>query len=149
MARRRRGSDSRTCSGSGPFTWVDYVDPDHPSVQAFQTWLESLAPFARAHELGEIDELFEAAAAGLLYDTGDATSPIKPIREDPEIFELRRTALSKRLRFYHGEPAELPTSLVALHRHIKQAEPGQQLEVEHAADRYDAGRHDLWRKETS
>ncbi|MFA6298782.1 MAG: hypothetical protein WC642_06430 [Nocardioides sp.] len=69
---------------------------------------------------------------------------IKPIRLDPEIYELRRTALSKALRFYHGEPNELPLDLVAVHRHIKDDELGQQAEIEYAADRYNAGRASRW-----
>lgn len=106
--------------------------------------MSELAPFARSIEQGEIDDLFEAASRGELWDTGDVRTPIKPIRLDPEIFELRRTALSKMLRFYHGEPIVLPNSLVGLHRHIKKDDPSQQIEIEHAAARYAHGRRDLW-----
>ncbi|WP_260852762.1 hypothetical protein [Curtobacterium pusillum] len=104
---------------------------------ALDRWLSTLAPFSRNHEEGEIDDLFEAAAAGSLWDSGDASTPIKPVFEDPEIYELRRTALNKKLRFYHAEPERDSTKLVALHRHIKVDGPSQQVEIEGAADLYD------------
>ena len=120
------------------------MDTAHTSVVELAGWLSTLSPFARAHEEGEIDALFEAAENGALWDSGDAMTPIKPIRKDPEIFELRRTALSKRLRFYHGEPAELPRNLVAVHRHIKHDAATQQAEIDHAARRYNSGRSAGW-----
>ena len=141
----RRGSDSRCCDpSSAPWEWVLYVDSAHEACVELDEWFESLAPFARSIERGEIDDLFEAASRGELSDSGDARTPIKPIRHDPEIFELRRKALSKQLRFYHGEPPELPTSLVSLHRHIKVDDASQQTQIEYAADRYERGRPDLW-----
>ncbi len=109
-----------------------------------ETWLEGLTPFARNHELGRIDDLLESASFGELEDSGDAVTPIKPIRMDPEIFEIRHTALSKKLRFYHGEPAELATSLVSVHRHIKVGDEHQESQIEFAADRYTNGRDALW-----
>jgi hypothetical protein len=142
---RRTGRDSRCCDASAaPFSWRDFVDPDDGAVENMDSWIQKLSPFARAHELGEIDDLFDAASQGELWDTGDATTPIKPIREDPEIFELRRTALSKRLRFYHGEPQERQDLLVAVHRHIKSNDDDQQVQIEVAADRYDDGRSSSW-----
>jgi len=124
---------------------VEYVDETHPSVVGLAAWLDSLAPFARAHEEGEIDELLEAAAQGELEESGDERTPIKPIRVNPELFELRRKALVMNLRFYHGEPQALPTSLVALHRHIKgRGGPTQQQEINQAALRYAAGRPTNW-----
>lgn len=102
---------------------------------SFETWLNSLKPFARLHEVGEIADLFEAAAMGHLEDTGDASTPIKPIRSDPELFELRRRALSKQLRFYHGEPEAYPDALIALHKHLKDAAT-QQQEIDFAVNRY-------------
>lgn len=107
-------------------------------------WIDSLPVFSRNHELGEIDDLFEAAALGELEDTGDARTPIKPIRADPDVYELRRKALSKQLRFYHAEPAEMPEGLVALHKHIKDHGP-QQDEIDFAVKRYSDG-HPTWRR---
>lgn len=144
-AGRRTGNDSRCCDSSGaPWSWNVYVDDGHPSCVEFDNWLARLAPFARSHEQGEIDDLFEAASRGELWDSNDARTPIKPIRLDPEIYEIRRTALSKMLRFYHGEPRMLPNSLVSLHRHIKKDDPSQQIEIEYAAIRYIQGRGNLW-----
>lgn len=145
MVKKRGGSDSRCCNPSlAPLTWRDFTDTAHPAVAAFNVWLESLPRFARLHEEGEIDDLMEAAEAGLLEDSGDHRTLIKPIRRNPEIFELRRTALSKKLRFYHGEPRELPRHLVKLHRHIKLDDASQELEILHAAERYLSGRPASW-----
>ena len=114
-------------------------------MAALDAWLLSLAPFSRSHELGEIDDLLEAAALGELEDTGDARTPIKPIRSDPGVYELRRKALSKQLRFYHAEPDELPDGLLALHKHMKEA-GSQQDEIDFAVDRYTFGRPNGWAK---
>lgn len=141
----RAGSDSRCCNRNGaPYVWHQHVDLTHESVVALTDWLGSLAPFARSIEEGEIDELFEAAAQGMLMDSADERTPIKPVQIDPEIYELRRTALSKRLRFYHGEPDEHPRMLAALHRHIKSGSDTQQDEIEFAADRFDNGYATAW-----
>lgn len=143
----RRGSDSRCCDPSAaPYAWLDYVDDNDEEVSDLRDWLGSLRPFARAVAEGEIDDLFDAAAKGGLEDSGDERTPIKPIREDPEIYELRHTTLSKKLRFYHGEPSELPLQLVAVHRHIKTTSADQQAQIEAAADRYDSGRPTAWTK---
>lgn len=79
---------------------------------------------------------------GSLEDSGDARTPIRPIRSDPDVYELRHKALGKRLRFYHGEPTELPCSLVLLHRHIKCEEFPQQAQINFAVDRYRSGASD-------
>ncbi|WP_101574854.1 hypothetical protein [Brevibacterium sp. 239c] len=143
--RRRNGSDSRCCvKREVPLTWRNHVDGSHPSVVAFDRWLASLAPFARVIELGEIEELMEAAAYGQLWESADAKTPIKAINEHPEIFELRRRGLSKALRFYHAEPEGLPSALVAIHRHIKTGPREQQREIEYAAQRYELGAEDGW-----
>ncbi|WP_354157474.1 hypothetical protein [Arthrobacter sp. UYCu512] len=140
---RRKGSDSKCCSPvQSPRTWQYYVDDSHESVAALDAWLESLSGFSRDHQLGEIDDLFEAAALGELEDTGDARTPIKPIRSDPDVYELRRKALSKSLRFYHAEPDELPDGLLALHKHLKSTD--QQSEINFAVDRYNDGREADW-----
>lgn len=125
-------------------TWQWYLDEANESVMALDAWIQSLQPFSRAHELGEIDDLLEAAALGELEDTGDARTPIKPIRTDPDVYELRRKALSKQLRFYHAEPAELPDGLLALHKHMKNGGL-QQAEIEFAVERYKTGRPNSWK----
>lgn len=143
--RRRSGSDSRCCvEREAPLTWKYYVDESHPSVVAYERWLASLAPFVREHELGEIEELMEAAACGALWESADAKTPIKAINEHPEIFELRRRGLSKALRFYHAEPERLPSALVAIHRHIKTGPREQQREIEYAAQRYELCAESIW-----
>lgn len=120
-----------------PYQWYDFVDESHYAVAELEAWLACLPRFTRDNELGRIDELFEAAAAGRLVDTGhSATARIKPVRNDPELWELRHKALTKPLRFYHAEPARMPRALVLLHRHIKTDAGDQQDQIEYATDRY-------------
>lgn len=143
---RRRGRDSRCCNHvATPLEWRHFEDNSHQDIVELEEWLASLSPFARDHELGEIDELFEAAANGDLEDSGDQKTAIKPVTEVPEIFELRRTALTKKLRFYHGEPDELPYVLVALHRHIKTGVGSQNSALAFSISRYRLGSDSLWK----
>lgn len=140
----RSGSDSRCCQPTDyPLEWVDYTDSNHAGLLEIETWLNTLNAHARDHEIGRVEELMEAASLGRLEDSGDERTPIKPIRRNPEIFEIRHKALSKPLRFYHGEPGELPDSLVQLHRHIKSG-TSQESHVLHAVQRYLAGRPSQW-----
>lgn len=140
MARHdwRTGADSRCCDPTGaPYRWVDRVDPANASVVALEDWLATLTPFARDNEEARIEELMEAAAEGLLEESSDAPTPIKPIRTHPDIYELRIKCLSKAVRLYHAEPDADPDVLLALHRHFKGARGlAQQEEIQHAVDRY-------------
>lgn len=124
--------------------WHDYTDSGHPAVQSLEKWVNSLSPWARDHELGRLDDVLEAASKGQLEDSGDERTPIKPINKDPELYEIRHQALSKKLRLYHGEPHELPTTLVSVHRHIKENGSQQETQIRDAAARYLAGRPSLW-----
>ncbi|WP_242868655.1 hypothetical protein [Microbacterium oxydans] len=141
----RSGWDSRCCQPADPpWQWIDYTDYAHAEISELEAWLGTLTPPMRDHELGRMDNLLERAEQGKLEDSGDETTPIAPIRHDPEIYELRHQALSKKMRLYHGEPLELPMALVALHRHIKVNDEHQQQQIEHAAERYNDGRDSLW-----
>lgn len=120
----RSGSNSRCCIESGaPYEWVHVEQRAHAQYVAYEAWLSQMTPLSREIEEGEIEELFEAAAAGQLEDSGDNFSPIKPVTHKPEIYELRRrsgaTSPYTYLRFYHSEPDVRPKDLIALHRHIK------------------------------
>lgn len=86
-------------------------------------------------EEGEIDDLFAAAAAGLLDDDTDEYAPLSPIFSDPDLYELRLKTV-RTYRFYHGEPQRYPDLLLKLHRHIKDGNTDQQAEIEFAIDRY-------------
>lgn len=124
--------------------WRNFEDHSHGDIAQYEAWFESLIPAVRAQQLGEIDDLIDAAALGELEDSGDAATPIKPIRLDPEVFELRRRALSKKLRFYHGEPARLPSVLVALHHHIKTNDGQQEEAIKQAVGQYAKGESCDW-----
>lgn len=124
------------------------MEVNHYAVTELDEWLAGLHRFARENELGRIDELFEAAAAGRIVDPGDdVTTKIKPVRHDPELWELRHKALSKPLRFYHAEPPQLPSALVKLHRHIKTDDEDQQDQIEYASDRYRISDENDWETE--
>ncbi|MBD8101306.1 hypothetical protein [Plantibacter sp. CFBP 8775] len=143
--RARAGSDSRCCSEtSPPLVWQDLVDTAHPSVVEFTDWLSSLQPFARDFVTGQIAGLMDEASSGRLEDTGDEKTPIKPAHPNPEVYELRSTQLSKKLRFYHGEPNQLPSFLVALHMHIKTTTAAQRPEIAHATSKYVQGAKTNW-----
>lgn len=98
-------------------------------------FLASLIPPVRAVEEGEIEDLMDAAAAGLIEEDSDDYVPLKPIFSDPDLYELRLKTL-RTYRFYHGEPAAYPDLLLALHRHIKDRETKQQDEINHSITRY-------------
>lgn len=133
----RQGSDSRCCRPqNAPYIWHCFYRYDNKSVQEVQEWLDSLSVFAAIHEQGRITTLFEIAAQGKLWDTGDYLTQIKPVRSDPEIFELRHTALNRALRFYHAEPSAYPKYLIALHKHMKTGSVTQQEEIDFAVQNY-------------
>lgn len=119
----RTGADSR-CSqpGNAPYQWIAKYDSENERVKELEQWLGSLAPFDREHYLGQIDGLFEDAAAGRIVNVGDSKTPIKPVRMDPDLYELRYQVLKRKLRFYHGEPSGHPHYLVRLHKHIKRTQ---------------------------
>ena len=144
----RSGADSR-CSHpeNAPSRWVFSYDVAHERVVEMDTWLNSLDFFVRNHYLGEIDGLFEDAAAGKSVDVGNAKTPLKPVRMDPDLYELRLQVLQRKLRFYHGEPPSHPSVLVRLHKHIKRTWPDgkvsqagshrdQEEQIEFAISRY-------------
>ena len=133
MASKRTGNDSRCCTPADPpLLWIDITDTSHQAVEEYEEWLASLAPFERAHQQGRIDSLLGAASKGELFDSDDHSSKITPVRRDPDIYELRYKALTKRLRFYHGEPPHAPNLLYRLHRHIKKDKTDQDAQIDHA-----------------
>lgn len=133
----RSGGDSRCCKpASNPYIWHWDHDETHPGVMELQNWMNRLPFFERENQAGILDDLFEGASRGEIVETGDETTPIKPIRRNPDLYELRRTALSKALRFYHAEPSCRPDDLIGLHRHIKHGGKSQQKQIEFATDRY-------------
>lgn len=81
----RAGRDSRCCNPhAAPYQWLVAYDVENPAYRELEEWLSGLSPFAEQVERGEIDDLFEAASEGKLWDSGDAKTPIKPINRDPE-----------------------------------------------------------------
>lgn len=129
--------------------WRSFRDDGHASVEEVAAWLESLKPFVRESLLGQIDALVELAATGeIVFDPNaqdDPKAPLKPIWDQPELYELRWTLLSKKLRQYHGEPASHPDLLVDLHLHFKGNGNTQDQEISQAVLRYRAGERGVWR----
>lgn len=147
--RKRSGSDSRCCTPVNPaWVWINIEEPEHEQLVTFAEWLAAMTDTARAIEEGEIEELLDAASAGLLEDSGDSFTPIKPVTHVPEIFELRRRSGATKprvyLRFYHCEPAALPNNLIALHRHIKDSDDSQTVGLAQAIQRYNMGEQISW-----
>lgn len=145
---------SRTTRPHGaPYEWRRYIDDSHPAVQKFVGWLESLAPFSRNHLLGEYEGLLELAEMGMIdHRDPPSVTRIKPVRNRPEMWELRWQMLNRKVRQYHGEPASHSGVLVALHLHVK-FEPTmasgmvkslQDAAIKYAARRYHLGRSDGW-----
>ena len=133
-----RGNRLSRCSNkeSAPYTWFDHTDENHPAVRKLEDWLQSLSFFAEQNERGRIDNLFDKASKGELWDSNDGATPLKPITSDPDLFELRHKAFTVMMRFYHAEPEHYPQLLIALHRHIKVDGASQQREIDFAIERY-------------
>lgn len=132
----RTPSDSRCSQPMGaPYRWVNNVDDSHASVVRYDEHFAMMHPPLRAITVGEIEELFDAAARGDLEESGDEYEALKPIVSDPEIWELLVHEPAE-YRFYHGEPPKYPQVLVKLHRHIKDDAAAQQDEINHAISRY-------------
>ena len=137
-----------------PLAWVDYIDTGNPAVTAFRRWLVSVPRVVREQAEGDIVALRELAAAGEL-DANESTT-FEPVHSLPDLFELKwrfRRAGKKlvHVRQYHAEPSELPTSLVALHIHVKglngsksEIKRRQDAEMAHARLRFIAGERSLW-----
>lgn len=69
----RAGRDSRCCHPpAAPYQWLIAYDVENPAYRELEEWLSGLSPFAEQVERGEIDDLFEAASEGKLWDSGDA-----------------------------------------------------------------------------
>ena len=105
-----------------PLEWVDRSDPADQAEVELVAWIMSLSPFARTPVLGAIAALRELAAAGEIAPLPGQYShenDLKPIRDQPEVFELRWKQLNKMIRQYHAEPAAQTDYLFKLHAHIK------------------------------
>lgn len=130
-------------------TWVDFMAEESEGVLGFLHWLSGLEEGDLELAIGRIHALRELAANGELPDDDGR---LKPIRTDPDIYELRWFEYGEHLRQYHAEPPEFPDHLVILHMHIKHLSPTsdevtddlQQQEINWAVMRYKGGRHRDW-----
>jgi hypothetical protein len=144
---------SRCASGEGTeLEWVKYVDDDHEEVIRLTRWLMTLPQAVMEECIGRIQALNERAAQGLVPRTDD---DLCPIARDPDLWELRwNFGDNIPVRQYHGEPAELPDSLVRLHMHMKDTSSddaqvineAQNIQISYAILRYMAGRQGRWGK---
>ena len=81
----------------------------------------------------------------------ESGSPLKPVRRDPSLWEIRWDLAGRLWRLYHAEPAPAPGYLVALRFHEKDLAGGdtrvraaQNEHVDSSAYCYNAGRRTLW-----
>ena len=133
--------------------WRSYRDEKNHSVAAVGAWLSSLNEYQRESAIGDILALRDQAAAGQLVE-GDEDDfvNIKPVRRDPDLFELRWSLFGKHLRQYHAEPKRFPRLLVDLHLHIKHIDyksrrrttRAQEIEISYALFRYRVGDSQEW-----
>lgn len=128
--------------------WRDFIDDEHPDALALEQWLMTLLPPFRRRAVGELDALLELAAEGKIpFDPASELDPnaqLKPVRRDPDLYELRLTLLTKKIRHYHAEPHRDPRLLVALHLHIKNGKSSQDAAISHARLRYRMGDSRDW-----
>ena len=137
----RTGSDSRCCQPeNAPYEWEDCVDYNHPAVKEVGRILGSLPPDALNHELGRIEQLVDEAKNGLLSDSGDYATKIKPIRRNPDLYELRLKLLEGMemedldnyvlLRIYTADPPDRPKVIQQLHMHDKHGKPAGDQDIQ-------------------
>lgn len=145
MSRRSRCTVVRAT----PMTWRDFDDDTAPAIEEFVEWFTSLAPFNQTVLRGQIAALRQLAANGEI-DFGD-DEMLKPV-SFPDIYELKWTFLTTKIRQYHGEPGSQPDDLIRLHMHIKKHVDGdyeaekalQSQEISQAALRYAGGVSSNW-----
>ena len=135
-----------------PLDWMDFRDDENEQTKLALTAILALPEAQQELVIGEILALRERAEMGLI-PFGDEDDPdLKPIRSDPDVYELRWRFGSLLLRQYHAEPPELSNALVDLHFHRKDVSSNddatisdlQDIEISQAQLRYDGGRSRLW-----
>ena len=133
--------------------WQPFRDEGHPSVQAVGAWLGSMSQLDREAAVGDILALRALAANGAIVEGEDeGYASLKPIRRDPDLFELRWYMFGKHVRQYHAEPPEMPIKLIDLHLHLKTIVPrddaatrsAQDEEISWAQMRYFGGKSRQW-----
>lgn len=134
--------------GAPIFTWRDHIDGNRACVQEYDDFVAKLPPVPRAAAKANLKVLMNRAAQGRLWQADDDSTEIKPVRKDPELYELRWKILTIHARMYHAEPEVAPAELWALNRHLKGAyseggsewhsQAHQQAEIDHSAARYAA-----------
>lgn len=141
-----------TLPRSVPLDWIDFRDDENEQTNLALSAILALPEAQQELVIGEIVALRERAALGLI-PYGDENDPdLKPIRTDPDVYELRWRFGSVLLRQYHAEPPELPNALVDLHFHRKDVSSNddtkiaalQDVEISQAQLRYLGGRSHLW-----
>lgn len=122
----RRGSGQQrlsrcTTPSASPYVWEDFQDGVERVVE---NELEDLMQEGCATEyeftrrMGRIHAVRERAAAGEL----DPPDELKPIRDRPEVWEIRWYFDERPFRLYHAEPNPHPSILLGLRYHWKQTE---------------------------
>jgi hypothetical protein len=133
-------------------TWVPFQDAENEQGKAALAAILALPEGQQQLVIGEIVALKERAALGLI-PFGDEDDPdLKPIRANPDIYELRWRFGDLLLRQYHAEPPERPDDLIELHFHRKDVSSHdddtisklQDVEISQAQLRYRGGEGSGW-----
>lgn len=141
----RNAGDSRCCKPEGaPYRWAGGLDDGDASVLQFAEWLAGLPEHVQRDAVSRIEALRELARQGSVVLGHDEKDQLKAVESDPDMYELRWTLYTKRVRQYHAEPDRYPSHLIALHLHIKgdtvnrswTPVRGQQEEIVFAKSRY-------------
>ncbi|MDQ0259539.1 hypothetical protein [Sinomonas atrocyanea] len=151
--------NSRCCRPADPpYLWHSYYVPDNEGIAAVRDWFDQLPIVVSETLIGELEAIFETAAAGCT-NPSDRDKPIKAFRRGEQYYELRHTldplieGVPRQLfRHYHYEPdGEWSTYLVALHAHFKdvagdakQVSDEQTRQMVYAKKRCELGRSQHW-----
>lgn len=131
-------------------TWVDFQDPTNTATKQALSKILELPLVDQQLLIGQIVALNARAANGNVPFGDDRI--LRPIRVDPDIYELKWSHGGLLFRQYHGEPKSLPDTLIQLHFHEKDVSSGNDTIIEHLQDlqisqarlRYSAGETNSW-----
>ncbi|MFC6352785.1 hypothetical protein ACFP6B_02605 [Rothia nasimurium] len=156
----KKAAQSRCCRplSDAFLEWHTYWHLAHEGVTELVLWLKTLPTIAQERVLGQLEALYDDAAAGLL-DPKDPGEPIKAIDQGHDFYELRQIfndfgTATKLFRQYHAEPSigDVDNLLITSHVHFKQIDNLTAKEIAHlqtqhmqqAVTRFSLGKPSHW-----